>query len=315
VNVLIAGATGNLGSLLTKHLLTSPHHLRLLTHKRALPFDLPPGANAKIIRGDLNDPASLKTICENIQCIVYLAGVLFQPHPEKFLRRTNTVYAQNLVDAALAAGVGKFILISFPHVEENTTPDHPAKGALDVEPKSIHGRTRLEAEKVLFRACESRLMIPLVLRAGVIYGSGVTLIEAARWLMRRRMMATWRKPTWIHLLALPDFLRIIHIAVEKEKLFGIYNLGDDQPMLMQEFLDRLADHWHYPKPIRLPELAFHAAANICETFAAVFRTATPLNRDIVQMGMTSVVADTSRMKREIVAELLYPTLDKGMALI
>jgi hypothetical protein len=33
------------------------------------------------------------------------------------------------------------------------------------------------------------------------------------------------------------------------------------------------------------------------------------------MGMTSVVADTSRMKREIVAELLYPTLDKGMALI
>ena len=33
VNVLIAGATGNLGSLLTKHLLSSPHHLRLLTHK------------------------------------------------------------------------------------------------------------------------------------------------------------------------------------------------------------------------------------------------------------------------------------------
>ena len=86
-------------------------------------------------------------------------------------------------------------------------------------------------------------------------------------------------------------------------------------MLVQEFLDRLAEHWHYPKSIRLPESAFHAAANICETVAAVFRTATPLNRDIVRMGMTSVVADTSRMKRDIVAELLYPTLDKGMALI
>ena len=315
MNILIAGATGNLGSLLTKHLLTSSHHLRLLSHKRALPFDLPAGANAEIVRGDLNDPASLRTVCENIYCIVYLAGVLFQPHPEKFLRRTNIGYAQNLVDAALAAGVGKFILISFPHVEENTTPDHPAKGALDVDPKSIHARTRLEAEKLLFRACESRLMIPLVLRAGIVYGSGVKLIEAARWLMRRRLMATWRKPTWIHLLALPDLLRIIHIAIEKENLFGIYNLGDDQPMLLQEFLDRLADYWHYPKPIRLPESAFHAAANICETFAAVFRTATPLNRDIVQMGMTSVVADNSRMKREIVAELIYPTFDQGMALI
>ena len=315
MNILIAGATGNLGSLLTKHLLSSPHQLRLLTHKRALPFDLPLGANAEIVRGDLNDPASLQTVCENIDCIVYLAGVLFQPHPEKFLHRTNTVYAQNLVDAALAARVHKFILISFPHVEENTTPDNPAKGVLDVEPKSIHARTRLEAEKLLLRACEGKKMIPIVLRAGVIYGSGVKLIETARWLMRRRLMAIWRKPTWLHLLALPDFLTIIRIAIEKENLFGIYNLGDDQPMLLQEFLNRLAQHWHYPKPIRLPESAFHAAAYFCETFAAVFRTATPLNRDIVRMGMTSVVADTSRMKKEIVAHLHYPSFREGTAIL
>jgi len=195
--------------------------------------------------------------------------------------------------------VRKFILISFPHVEENTTPDNPAKGALDVEPKSIHARTRLEAEKLLLRACEGRAMIPVVLRAGVIYGSGVKLIESARWLMRRRLMATWRTPTWVHLLALADFLSIIRITIEKENLFGIYNLCDDRPLLLQEFLDRLTGHWHYPKSIRLPESAFHAAAYLCETFAAVFHTATPLTHDIVQMGMTSVVAETSRMKREI----------------
>ena len=104
MNILIAGATGNLGSLLTKHLLSSPHQLRLLTHKRALPFDLPLSANAEIVRGDLNDLASLRPVCANIDCIVYLAGVLFQPHPQEFLHRTNTIYTQNLVDAALAAG-------------------------------------------------------------------------------------------------------------------------------------------------------------------------------------------------------------------
>ena len=67
----------------------------------------------------------------------------------------------------------------------------------------------------------------------MIYGREVKLIEAARWLMRRRLMATWRKPTWIHLLALSDFLRIIRIVIEEDNLFGIYNLGDDQPMLVQ----------------------------------------------------------------------------------
>ena len=84
MNILLAGASGNLGSLLTKYLLSRSHHLRLLTHKRALPLDLPQDANVKIIHGDLNDPAALRTVCESINCIVYLAGVLFQPHPENF---------------------------------------------------------------------------------------------------------------------------------------------------------------------------------------------------------------------------------------
>ena len=315
MNVLIVGAAGNLGSHLTKHLLTTAHHLRLLTHKRTLPFDLPPRANAEIVHGDLNDLPSLQTVCENIDCIVYLAGVLFQPHPEKFLHQTNTIYVQNIVAAAMAAGVKKFILVSFPHVEENTTPEAPAKGELNGEPKSIHARTRLAAEKHLLHACEGQTMTPIVLRAGVIYGHDVKLIEAARWLMRWRLMAIWRAPTWLHLLALPDFLNVVRVTIEKDNLSGIYNLCDDQPLLLQEFLDRLARHWGYRPPRRLPEYFFHAAAAICETVAGVCRTGTPLTRDMIAMGMTSVVADTDRMKREIVGQLDYPTLRQGIALL
>jgi len=105
VNILIVGASGNLGSLLTQHLLSSSHQLRLVTHQRPLPFDLPRGANAETVHADLNDPTSLQIVCENMDCIVYLAGVLFQPRPEKFIHRTNTIYVQNIVGAATAAGV------------------------------------------------------------------------------------------------------------------------------------------------------------------------------------------------------------------
>lgn len=315
MNVLIVGASGNLGSLLTKHLLSSSHYLRLLTHKRALPFDLPQNAHAEIVHADLNDPASLQLICENVDCIVYLAGVLFQPRPETFIHRTNTVYVQNIVGAATAAGVKKFILVSFPHVEENTTPNDPAKGTLNCQPMSLHGRTRLDAEKHLLRACHTQTMTPVVLRAGVIYGREVKLMKAARWLMRRRLMAIWRTPTWVHLLALPDFLNIVRITIENERLSGIYNLCDDQPLLLQDFLDQLAAHWGYSKPWHMPNWLFYAAAVVCETVATVFHTAAPLTRDMVQMGMTSVVADTSRMKTEIVAKLMFPTLAHGMAIL
>jgi NAD dependent epimerase/dehydratase family enzyme len=141
------------------------------------------------------------------------------------------------------------------------------------------------------------------------------LIETARWLMRWRLMAIWRTPTWVHLLALPDFLNIVRIGIENDTLSGIYNLCDDQPLLLQEFLDRLAKHWNCAKPYRIPDWCFYAAAVLCENFATVFHTATPLTRDIVRMGMTSVVADTGRMKREIVGELRFPTLAHGLAIV
>ena len=265
--------------------------------------------------GDLDDPASLIKTTTGIDCIVYVAGVLFRPSPHKFLHRTNTIYVRNMVDAAVRAGVSRFILISFPHVEENTTPNSPASGRMDVHPKSIHARTRLEAEKYLLGACENELMEPVVLRVGVIYGRDVKLIEAARKLMRYRVFAVWKKPTWVHLLALPDFLNAVEVTIERGGLRGIYNICDDFPVLLQEFLDALATHWSYRRPLRLPAFCFDWTATVCEFAATIFRTRSPLTRDMIGMAMTSVVADTSRMKRELRLELLFPNFKKGLSII
>ena len=38
----------------------------------------------------------------------------------------------------------------------------------------------------------------------------------------------------------------------------------------------------------------------------------PLTRDFVTIGRVSYCGDTSRMRRELVAELRYPTLGEGM---
>jgi nucleoside-diphosphate-sugar epimerase len=315
MNVLIAGASGNLGSHLARHLLNCSHRLRLLVHKRSLPPDLAADPTVSIVQGDLDSPTSLLSPTRDIDCIVYLAGVLFRPRPEKFLHRTNTVYVQNIVKAALVNGVRKFILVSFPHVEGETTPDSRAMGKLAAHPVSIHARTRLEAEKYLFTACEGNHTKPLVLRAGVIYGRGVKLTEAARKLMRFGLLAIWNKPTWVHLLSLPDFLRIVELTIERDNLSGIYNLSDDQPITLQGFLDEMARHWGYRKPWRVPVFCVQLAATLCETFAMIFHARTPLTRDIVKMAMTSVVADSTRMKQEILPELSYPTFKKGVSII
>ena len=315
MKILISGAAGNLGSRLARSLVDSPHELRLMVHRSSLPFDTAPFPRVSTCRADLEDPSSLGRACEGVDCVVHLAGVLFRPRPEAFLPRTNSGYAANLVTAAIEAGAGKFVLISFPHVEGNTSPDHPATDRLDRNPPSVHARTRLEAEKNLFEKCRTGRMVPVVLRAGMVYGRGVLMIEAARWLLRRRLLGVWRRPTWNHLLALPDFLRGVTAAIESEEARGVYNLADDEPRTLQDFLDAIADHWGYRRPWRVPEWSVFGVAAGCELFASVFGTVSPFTRDFIRIGMVSAVADTSRTKRELLPTLEYPTLAEGLALL
>lgn len=315
MKILITGAAGNLGSLLARHLLDTAHELKLLVHRQEPPGDVATAANTEVIRADLEDPDTLIEGCRDTDCIVHFAGVLFSPRPEKFLPHTNIAYVENLCGAALAAGVGKFIIISFPHVEGESTPRKPAKGRLEGSPGSVHARTRLAAEKHLFNSCVRTHMTAVSLRAGMIYGRGVLMVDAARWLSDHHLLAVWKQATWIHLLALPDFLDCVQAAIEKDGATGIYNLGDDQPLTLQEFLDRVAVHWGNKKPWRAPRRSFYAAAALVELYATVFRTRAPITRDFIRIGMASYTADTTRMNTELLRELRYPTLDQGMVLL
>jgi nucleoside-diphosphate-sugar epimerase len=315
MRILITGAAGNLGSRLARHLLGTDHQVRLLVHTTELPPDLASSPRVRAYRADLANPETLQPACADADCIVHLAGVLFAPRPEEFLPRTNIGFVQNLLTVAQNSSVGKFILVSFPHVEGETTPEHPAIDRLDSSSSVVHFRTRLVAERRLFEQCAGTRIAPVILRAGVVYGQGIKLIEAARWLLQYRLLAIWQEPTWIHLFALPDFLAAMLAAIEKESARGIYNVCDDEPLTLQEFLDQLAAHYGCRKPWRLPKWMFHAAGATCETAALLFKTAAPLTRDIVQAGMTSSVADNTRMKTELLSRLAYPTLAEGIKLL
>jgi nucleoside-diphosphate-sugar epimerase len=315
MRVLITGAAGNLGSRLARHLLGTDHQVRLLVHRTELPSDLASSQNVEVYRADLAKPETLRPACSNADTIVHLAGVLFAPKPEEFLPRTNVGFVENLLSATQGSPVKKFILVSFPHVEGETTLEHPATDRLDCSTDVVHFRTRLRAECLLLERCSGTSMNPVILRAGIVYGQGIKLIEAARRMLRYRLLAVWQKPTWIHLIAFPDFVAAVVAAIENESAKGIYNVCDDKPLTIQDFLDELAAHFGCGKPWRLPKWMFYAAAASCETAAWLFKAPSPLTLDIVRAGMTSAVADTSRMKRELLSRLAYPTLADGIELL
>src|SRR5262245_39099989 len=147
--ILVTGAAGNLGSRLARHLAQRGSRLRLMVHRSPLPADLTRHASVTAVPADLAGPATLPAAVSGVSVVVHFAGVLFAPGPERFLPVTNTRWFANLLDACLAARVGKVILISFPHVEGPTSVDAPATGRTDREPVSVHARTRLEEERLL----------------------------------------------------------------------------------------------------------------------------------------------------------------------
>jgi nucleoside-diphosphate-sugar epimerase len=314
MRVMITGAAGNLGGFLSRKMLSGPHALRLMIHHRPVP-QISERQEVEIVHADLGMPETLISICQGVDCIVHFAGVLFQPWPESFLQTTNVDYVRNLLQAATDAGVQKFILVSFPHVEGESNPSRPALGSMSGQPDSIHAKTRLAAEQLLFKASQQASMQAIALRPGMIYARGVLMVEAARRLMRWGLLPVWRKPTWIHPLALPDFLRAVENAIDHPTLGGVVNLGDEDPLTLQAFLDLLARHWDFPRPLRLPAPAFYLAGMAVEVFASIFHTTAPITRDFIRIGMASYTADTTRMKAELLPELAYPSIRQGLALL
>ncbi|MBI4239098.1 MAG: NAD-dependent epimerase/dehydratase family protein [Deltaproteobacteria bacterium] len=310
--VLITGSAGNLGSRLARAMLREPCALRLMYHRTPLPQDVATASDVEPIRADLADPATLGAAVRGVDTIVHFAGVLFAPRPERFLPTTNTQWFANLVTVALAARVTRIVLISFPHVEGPTTPDRPATGRLDGHPVSVHAQTRLEEERLLFARTAETATTPVSLRIGMVYGPGILMIDAARWLAQRRLLGVWRRPTWIHLIATEDFLRATIAAALRPAVNGIYHLGDEAPTTLQEFLDAACDRWGTARPWRLPGALIRCAAALCEMGAWLFRCRAPLTRDFITIGQVSYCGDTSRFRRDLVPVLTHRTYHAGL---
>jgi nucleoside-diphosphate-sugar epimerase len=311
--ILITGAAGNLGSLLARHLVPNGHNLRLMYHRKPLPPDLASSPNVMPVLADLAKPETLSLAVAGADVIVHLAGILFAPRPERFLPVTNTKWFSNLLDAALSAYVGRVILISFPHVEGPTSPDQPATGRLDREPISVHAKTRLQEERVLFERTQGNETAPVVLRLGMVYGRGILMVDAARWLAERRLLGVWREPTLFQLISTADYLRATEAAILKPGIRGIYHVGDEKPVTLQYLLDEACRVWNCPRPFRTPLWTIYAAATLCELFGAITRKPSPLTRDFITIGRVPHWGDTRRAREELIAELEYPTLEEGLS--
>jgi dihydroflavonol-4-reductase len=123
MTVLVTGANGFLGANLVRALLARGEKVRALTR-----HDSPAlaGLDIEEVRGDIRDPQSFRDAMNDIETVFHLAAIISIDGPHGGLvRATNVDGARNVAEAALAAGVGRFVHVSSVHAFDQAPLDQP----------------------------------------------------------------------------------------------------------------------------------------------------------------------------------------------
>ncbi|MCY3605335.1 MAG: SDR family oxidoreductase [Gammaproteobacteria bacterium] len=109
--VLVAGATGKTGVLVVQQLKAKGYPVRAFVRDAAKAAERL-GPDVEAVVGDLRDPASIAATLDDVDVVVNAAGSGVPAPDDNMPEHVDFEGARNLADAAAAAGVGHYVLIS-----------------------------------------------------------------------------------------------------------------------------------------------------------------------------------------------------------
>ena len=118
--VLVAGATGGTGSLVVAELQKQGYPVRAFVRSTAKAAERL-GADVEAVAGDLKDTASIAAAMDGVGAVINAAGAGGGGSGDNTPEKVDYEGARNLAEAALAAGVGHYVLVSSRGV---TDDDH-----------------------------------------------------------------------------------------------------------------------------------------------------------------------------------------------
>ena len=131
--ILVAGATGVLGSEIVQRLRARGTPVRALVRATSAPDKIARlrDLGAEIARGDLKERESLDAAVQGVQAVISTVTTILTSQPGDSFSATDGQGTKNLIDAARAANVEHFVFVSF---DTSKVPDSPLTAAKrDVE--------------------------------------------------------------------------------------------------------------------------------------------------------------------------------------
>lgn len=176
--ILVTGGRGFIGRALVPLLLARGHEVTVTSRSDECGEPTWPGV--KLIQtASLGADTDWAEALEGINAVVHLAGRVHVMNetavdPLAAFRAVNAEGTRRLAEAAVAAGVDRFVLLSSIKVNgEAARPDTPFTADQPPAPVDPYGISKLEAEQALFSVARRTKLVPVVLRPPLVYGPGV----------------------------------------------------------------------------------------------------------------------------------------------
>lgn len=249
LRILLTGAGGFIGTALLPQLLAAGHTVRALYH-RAVPTQLPGGVDAQ--QGDLLDAGLCRQLCQGMDLVLHLAGRAHVGGSEADQQRNTLDATRVLADAAVLAGVDRFVFVS------SSKARFPAH--------SPYAAAKRAAEDLLLeRHARGELQV-LCLRPALVYGPGMrgNLATLLR-LLRRPFLPLFPGSTVpLGMIAREDCCRAILCALQTEALAGgVWELHDGEAHTLDSIVHEVRSWLQLPPPrLRLPRFCVQLAAGL-----------------------------------------------------
>lgn len=288
MTILVTGAGGFLGGHVIDLLIARGERPRALL----LPDEPLPGPSAAVLdvhRGDVRDPWRLRSALRGVDCVVHCAAKTGPWGSYDEYASINVRAVEDLVRAAMSAGVRRVVHVSSVTVHGNDVGGDANEDTPFKEEPNPYSASKVAAERLLREMIDREGAPVTIVRPGWIYGprDSASFGRVAARIEGRHMFLLGRGLNHLPLIYVRDAARGVLLAAEAVHAVGrTYVLVNPEPVTQRAYLATIAAQLGVPAPTKRVNyrLALTAAAQIeVLTRLGLLRAPPPVMRFGIQL--------------------------------